>query len=254
MRRVPLKETGIEDLKAFDWISYFEYNNSHLLKLDFSNPQALTDEELKLILPSVKAFQIGEGSQGRHLTKCVKKFAEKSGYKEYAEIMRWFVLEENRHSQTLKRFLEVYNIEPVSKMWLDSVFRLLRKLTGLEWEVIVLVTAEMIALPYYTALSHATGSQLLKTVCEQMLNDELKHIVLQSDTLNRISAGRGEFRNCAVRIIRKILMSVTAFIVWHKYKALFLKGGYPYRIFKNHCREYLSESIYIEKNGTVLQA
>lgn len=251
MERTKLQETNIKNIKAFDWVKYFEYNNSHLLKIDFKNNSELSKDDIALITPSVRAFQIGEGSEGRHLTKCVKKFADKTGYKEYKTIMKWFVLEENRHSQTLKKYMGIYHIEPIKTLWIDNIFRLLRKLTGLECEVIVLVTAEMIALSYYTALSNAVNSEVLNIICQQMLNDELKHVVLQSDTLHRISAGRNNIVNNLSRLIRKIIMRITAFVVWHKYKTLFLKGGYSYRMFKNHCIEYLKESIHIEKTGNL---
>ena len=93
MKRVKLEETKIENLREFNWIEYFKYNNSHLLKLDFNKDNELTEEEKKLITPSIKEFQIGEGSEGKHLSKVVEKFALKSGYKDYIEIMKWFILE-----------------------------------------------------------------------------------------------------------------------------------------------------------------
>ena len=167
--------------------------------------------------------------------------------------MKWFVMEENRHSQTLKKYMEIYEIKPVNKLWIDKIFRILRKTMGLECEVIVLVTAEMIALSYYTALSNATNSNLLKTICSQMLNDELRHIVLQSDTLYRISKNRNKIINQLIRNIRKILMNGTVFVVWHKYKELFIKGGFEYKKFKKYSLEYLSESINIEKTGEILE-
>lgn len=251
MERVKLNSTKIDNLKDFDWIGYFKYNNSHLLKLDFNNCTELSDEEKILTTPSIKAFQIGEGSEGKHLTKVVERFALKNNYKDYPEIMKWFITEENRHSQTLKKYMEIYNIKSVNKLWIDNVFRILRKIMGLECEVIILVTAEMIALSYYTALSNATNSNLLKTICTQMLNDELKHVVLQSYTLHKISKNRSKFINKLVRNIRKIIMKVTAFVVWHKYKDLFIKGDYGYKKFKSHCMEYLNESINIEISGSI---
>ena len=251
MDRVKLADAKIEELKSFNWIEYFKYNNSHLLKLDFDNNKELSSDEIELITPSIRAFQIGEGSDGKHLTKVVNKFATKTGYEDYKKIMMWFIKEENRHSQTLKKYMEIYGIEPVRKMWIDNVFRFLRKLMGLECEVTILVTAEMIALSYYTALSNATDSKLLKTICEQMLNDELKHVVLQSDTLHRISKERNKIISWSVRVIRKIVMRVTAFVVWHKYKEVFIKGGYAYKEFKSHCMEYLVESIQIEMLGSL---
>lgn len=251
MERVKLVETKVEDLNTFDWIKYFEYNNSHLFKLDFSNNKELTEEEKNLITPSIKAFQIGEGSEGRHLSKVVEKFALKTNYKAYIEIMKWFIQEENRHSNTLKEYMNIYQIEASEKLWIDNIFRVLRKLMGLECEVIILVTAEMIALSYYTALSNATNSQLLKNICAQMLNDELKHVVLQSDTLHRISKNRNKVINSMIRILRKIIMGGTTSVVWFQYNSVFLKGNYTYKMFKSHCKEYLEESIYIEKNGAI---
>lgn len=90
----------MENLKNFDWIEYFKYNNAHLLKLDFTNNTELSKAKKELITPSIKAFQLGEGSEGKHLMKVVEKFSKQKDYKEYPEIMKWFILEENRHSQT----------------------------------------------------------------------------------------------------------------------------------------------------------
>jgi len=108
MERVKLNKTKIEELENFNWIEYFKYNNSNLLKLDFSNNTELSNEEKELIKPSIKAFQIGEGSDGKHLMKVVEKFALKNDYKDYIEIMKWFIMEENRHSQTLKEYMNIY--------------------------------------------------------------------------------------------------------------------------------------------------
>lgn len=93
MNRIKLSETGINNLSEFDWIQYFQHNNANLLKLDFSINNELSSEELELITPSIKAFQIGEGSEGKHLSKVVKKFATRTNYLKYEEIMKWFILE-----------------------------------------------------------------------------------------------------------------------------------------------------------------
>ena len=247
MKRVNLKETGIEDIKSFDWVEYFKYNNAHLIPLDYSLNNELNRGQKRLIFPSIKAFQIGEGSDGAHLTSVVKAFAEKTEYPEFPEIMKWFIVEENRHSKMLKAYLEAYGEECVNSLWIDNIFRGLRRLMGIECEVIVLVTAEMIALSYYDALADATDSVLLKDICTQMLHDELMHIVLQSDTLNRISSGRAKFFNTISRTIRKILMSVTSSVVWKKYKDVFIKAGYTKKDFKENCKFYLNQSISIEK-------
>lgn len=249
---VNLKETKIQDLEKFDWVAYFEYNNAHLLKLDYTKNQELTKEDIQCITPSIRSFQIGEGSDGKNLKKRVNSYVEKTKDISYQKAMDWFIVEENRHSQTLKKYMEIYHIQPLENIWIDKVFRMLRKLMGLECEVIVLVTAEMIALSYYTALSNSTNSDLLKTICKQMLQDELKHVVFQSYTLHKISRNRNKIFNTIVRAIRKSVMCVTLQVVWMKYKDLFIKGGYSKKQFKLDCISYLKQSIQIEKSGKLL--
>lgn len=249
MKRVPLSSAGVENAETFDWIAYFEYNNAHLLKIDYTVCNELTCDEIKLITPSIKAFQIGEGSEGKHLWKTVVKFSEKSGYTRYREIMRWFIIEENRHSNTIKRYMNAYGIPTAKHLWIDNVFRLMRKPMGIGCEVIVLVTAEMIALSYYDALAKATRSKQLKIICDQMLHDELRHVVLQSDTLRRLSQRRNKLTNQIVRAVRKILMRATAFVVWRKFRSLFVAGGYSYQDFRSNCKGYLKESMNIESAG-----
>lgn len=92
------------------------------------------------------------------------------------------------------------------------------------------------------------NSHLLKL--DYSLNDELKHVVLQSDTLNRISSDRSELANSISRTIRKAIMCITSSVVWLKYKNVFEKGGYTKKFFKENCKFYLNESIAIEKTGS----
>ena len=73
MERVKLIETKINNLEKFNWIEYFRYNNSHLLKLDFESNVELTNEEKELIAPSIRAFQIGEGSERETFKQSCRK-------------------------------------------------------------------------------------------------------------------------------------------------------------------------------------
>lgn len=245
MERVPLSDTRITDPISFEWLAYFQDNAAHLPHLDFTRKADLSEAEKSLITPSIRAFQLGEGSDGRCLLHAAEQFAAQTEYREYPEIMRYFIGEENRHSHTLKRYMALCGIEPAQRVWIDSMFRFLRKRMGLFSEVTVLVTAEIIALSYYKALSEATQSALLKNICAQMLYDELRHVVFQSATLFRLR----KVRPLVVPFLRRALMRVTAFVVWHSFRPLFLKGGYTRRCFFHHCMEYLTESIAIEKSG-----
>src|SRR5258706_385192 len=93
-----------------------------------------------------------------------------AGDYEYIEAIRLFIAEEQRHARDLAHFLQINEIPLVKTTFTDGVFRRLRQILGnLEISIAVLITAEIIAIVYYTALRDATNSQVLQTLCKQIL-------------------------------------------------------------------------------------
>lgn len=236
-----LSDLHLGNYKKFDWGSYFIVNHEHRLQIDFSEETELSEGEKALIFPSIQNFQKGEASDGIHLLHCVKRYATRNHDSAYLEAMKWFIREENRHSAYLKEYMDHYGIPERKTSVLDQIFRSLRKLGGLKGEVIVLVTAEMIALSYYSALSECTDSPVLKKICRQMLHDELRHIVFQSCTLNKIKVSPLE------NLLRIFLMEATVTVVWLSMKNVFQSGGYTFRRLLCDSLGYLKQSIDISK-------
>lgn len=56
------------------------------------------------------------------------------------------------------------NIPIRKKNQLDRIFRKIRQCSGIESEIITLVTAEIIALTYYSVIGDATDSKELKKI------------------------------------------------------------------------------------------
>ena len=222
-----------------DWNIYFSRNNDNRLDLDFSKETQLSFAERSLIFPSIREFQKGEGSDGRYLLEAAEKSADKWGIPEYFESMQWFVGEENWHSAYLRKYMDFYDVKVKERSFLDKVFRKLRQLGGLKCEVTVLVTAEMIALTYYDALAESTDSSALKSICAQMLRDEIPHIMFQSYTLSH-------FTNCAVdKWMRILLMEITLLFVWGAFHEVYQAGGYSFAKFLKENLGYLRQSILL---------
>ena len=78
-KMIRLSSVTFKGEKITDWLAYFQYNEKHLLKLDFALSEKISKEEIRMIAPSVQAFQKGEGSDGRHLMKTVEDYANKTG-------------------------------------------------------------------------------------------------------------------------------------------------------------------------------
>lgn len=226
-----------------DWVSYFRQNARDRLVIEFTAENYLTEREKKLIFPSVRMFQAGEASEGKHLLKTAERYVRKSKDREYLDAMKYFIAEENCHSYYLKRYMEYYGVPVRRKNRLDGWFRRLRKLGGLKGEVIVLVTAEMIALSYYQALAACTGSGVLKRICRQMLHDELRHLVFQSYTLYKLKS------SWLQEILRIFLMQMTVWAVWPALRNVLKKGGYSYWYFYRESMGYLRQSMRIARCG-----
>ena len=222
-----------------DWISYFEKNDTKRLRLDFSEEKPLTEQEKKLIFPSIRAFQKGEGSDGKFLLQTVEHYVKAGGPAEYQRAMELFVKEENWHSAYLKAYLEHYGIKSAKKSALDAIFRKLRHLGGIKCEVTVLVTAEMIALTYYDALANCTDSKVLKRICQQMLDDEVPHIQFQSYTLSRFRPNRMDI------LLRALLMNFTLLFVWGAFHQVYRTGGYGFIRFLKENNDTLRQSVFL---------
>lgn len=234
-----LTDSKMNKFNYRDWCAYFAANHEQRLQIDFSKEQGLSEEERRLIFPSIRAFQKGEGSEGRHLLKTARAFAEETNNPEYEEAMSWFVKEENWHSAYLKRYMNFYQVEAAEKSVLDHMFRRLRQMGGLKCEVTILVTAEMIALTYYDALGKCTDSPALKSICAQMLHDELPHIMFQSYTL-------GHFKNGLLdKWMRIALMEVTLLLVWSAFHRVYQAGGYSFSRYLRENLGYLQQSVYL---------
>ncbi len=243
---IKLSRLQIEELKNYDWAAYFGRNARRKLLVEFTAENYLTEQERKLIFPSIRMFQAGEASDGKHLMKTVERYVKKSRDEAYLEAMKWFIAEENRHSDYLTKYMEYYGVKPRKKTWLDRWFRRIRKIGGLKGEIIVLVTAEMVALTYYHALAECTDSRVLKRICRQMLHDELRHIVFQSYSLYRLKS------NPLEELLRICLMQMTVWAVWPGLCKVLRKGGFHYWHFYRESMGYLRQSMEIARRGEIV--
>ncbi len=133
------------------WCDYFRANRTTSADLPWDDAYKLTQGERLAIERSIQQFQLGEGAAGRRLLERGHAYSEAAGDPFFQEALTLFIKEEQRHSGHLLRFMRQQGIPAIGKHWLDSVFRRLRVFSGLELELRVLVTAEIIAVPYYRA-------------------------------------------------------------------------------------------------------
>jgi len=195
-------------------------------RLPWIDPTTLSHEESRCIQSSIQQFQLGEGSSGRRLLQRGREFADAAGDPDFLEALALFVKEEQRHSGYLLRFMQREGIPASSSHWVDTVFRRLRVLAGLELSLRVLVSAEIIAIPYYRALGAATQSPLLQAISGRILQDEAAHLRFQASMLWRLAANRPLFADRIVSGIHRVFLLITCLVVWCEHGCVFRAAGY----------------------------
>lgn len=236
-----------------DWVDYFRGNGLVAMRVPWHLGPDLRPGERTAIARSIRLFQLGESSEGRHLTRFSREWAARSGDAAYPEAIRMLIAEEQRHSSVLARFMEMNGISRIRRGFSDRVFRRLRNLIGsLEISLGVLVTAEIIAKMYYPALRAATDSTVLRAICDQVYRDELAHVEFQAEQLARIRATRRALPLWATALLHRILFYGTAVLVDVSHRAVLRLGGLGFTSFLLQCRhEFLRDLAAMDPRNRI---
>lgn len=215
---------------SYDWVDYF-YRNAPEPVLPWGNTVRLSGAERLAVIASIRQFQLGEGATGRRMLERAQRFSRKTGDLGLIAALKLFLREEQRHSKILARFLELENVPCLRKHWVDSIFRYLRGLAGLELCLKVLVTAELLARPYYSALRNATGSPLLRSICQLIFDEEGAHLQFQAFTLSQFEKRHGRTARDLLRRLHAALLASTAVILWLEHRSVFRAANRTFRQF-----------------------
>ena len=191
----------------------------------------LTPEELTAVTKSIQQFQLGEGSKGQRLLDRGKAFGNKVNDPCFVGALELFIKEEQQHSKYLAHFMQSQNIPLISHHWVDTIFRKLRGLAGLELSLTILVSAEFIAVPYYRALREATDSLTLRNICTRILEDETAHLRFQAAMLARVASDRKPVWKRAMSELHWLFLLGTIFVVWAGHRSVFESAGVGIRQF-----------------------
>jgi hypothetical protein len=235
---IPLSGDRAESRK---WYAHFSLRSLTALHVSRCAARQLTERERRIITPSIQQFQLGEGARGQRLLERGQKFGRSVSDPLFAGTLELFIREEQQHSRYLAAFMESQRIPRLQRHWIDLVFRALRGLAGLELSLAVLVTAEIIAVPYYRALRAATGSPILKTICTRILDDEASHLKYQASMLARVTAAHSPEVQRIFDRLHQFFLRGTILVVWSGHGSVFKAAGYTYGKFKNETLDEFSK-------------
>ena len=247
---MPLTATrSFEASLSESWLDYYRDNREALLEIPWERGAEISESEHDAIWESVREFQLGESSEGKHIMHCAREFAARRRTPAYAEVIELFVREEQRHARDLGRFMDLAGIPRRARTWPDTVFRRLRQLGGLEVSISVLITAEIIAKVYYAALREATGSSVLRRICDQVLRDEHEHVRFQCDYLAVLRGKRRPALLALTGAVQRFLFFGTCLVVWKCHNRAIRKGGMGFGRFWRGCWREMNEAMRHVRSG-----
>jgi hypothetical protein len=166
------------------WINHFEANTrlNHELQLPEA-PCSLPEADRKEIVNSIAIFQLGESGGGTRLRRYTRSIATLENLRGYRRAVDLFVAEEQSHAALLARTVTHLRGDLLQKQWTNSIFRWMRDLVNLEFNIQVLLTAELIAEVYFGLLALRCSDPVVQTVAKKLLRDEMGHLAFQRDFL-----------------------------------------------------------------------
>lgn len=212
-----------------EWVAYFQENAANLRTIPWDRGAEATPEELAAIVPSLRAWQLGETSDGAHLISLAERYAAAQADPDFVAAIRLFIAEEQRHGETLGLFLDLAGVERAKADFGDSLFRVARAmLSRMEVWATVVVMVETHAMLYYNAIRRATGSTVLRTICEQILADEVPHLRFQCERLAILHRRRSAWRRAVTMMGHRVLFLTMTLAIWLGHRHALRAGGYGF--------------------------
>ena len=143
------------------WLRYFTANRHNFIEPDWQAPIPLTTELRSLLARSLSHFQLGESGGGQHLFG-------KAGEQEeaYRAALKLFVAEEAEHARLLQGLVIRFGGRLIKRHWTHLLFRAARRALGLNFEIQVLLIAELVGTAYYRMLHRRARDPILDQVCD----------------------------------------------------------------------------------------
>ena len=192
-----------------NWLDYFKSNAVNRAQVPWHLGLEIPDFIRPAFVRSLQKFQIGESGDGNNLRRQAATTCD-PGYEATIDL---FIKEEQEHARLMARVLTGLGAPLIKRDWSDACFVLLRRLFGLNHELLVLLIPEIIAKRYFRALHDGIPDPVVRAVCHQILHDEEGHVAFHIDTLQRAIRETGLLRRAATRVAWKSLFRLGCLVV-----------------------------------------
>lgn len=154
------------------WLRHFRRNRRHRPAPDWHLPVVERPMRLPALTRSLARFQLGETGGGRRLQRKAARGLDAR----HREVLGLFVEEEREHARLLGLLVHRFDGTLIERHWSSAVFRIVRRALHFDWEIQVLLSAEIVGSAFYIGLAERSPDPVLHQVCRLILRDEARHL------------------------------------------------------------------------------
>jgi len=213
------------------WLDYFQHNRDHRFDIPWERG---VHPDLCLrgpLIASLQRFQVGENGTGSHLR--VKAAATNDP--DYQAALDLFIKEEQEHARLMAEVLQRLGAPLLENHWSDRIFVLLRRLFGLNLELLLLLMPEMIAKRFFRALHDGTRDLVLCAVFAQIGHDEEGHLAFHTDYLQHAFATLPLWKRGVLRAVWRVAFRAACLLVMFDHRSALRAVGVSWAKFWWDC-------------------
>lgn len=210
------------------WSSEFASRAGRHASVQIGAVVELTEQEKVSLGRSLATFQLGETGSGEHVLTAARESGVST---DYYDALRAFLDEEHEHARLLALILDAIDQPLLEDHWSDRAFVYIRRIKSIHSQVLTLLVAELVAVPYYRSLRDGTGSDQLATVFGHIHADEARHVDFHAETLPALMQGWSAPVRWLVRAFWNSLVATTSVIVAFEHGAALRVAGVRRRRF-----------------------
>lgn len=234
-------------MNSKEWLAYYQANKRDRTEPKWNQPSPLEPARQRVLAHSLSHFQLGETGGGTFLLSSARAQAPEDFA--YHEALELFVAEESEHARLLECLVFRFGGITIEKHWTHSLFRLARRVLGLNFEVQVLVIAEIVGTAYYRLLRARTRDSVLDDTCGLLLSDEARHIEFHADWLGDFMAKLLPLQAAIWRTQFQILFGLAARVAWFDHRdAMYASGSNRNEFFLEARRECIRFLRSLQRN------
>lgn len=162
---------------TMQWLAHFESSVERPRNIDWSRVPQIDEELREPLVRALAFFQRGLSSQGFNLRTKVRQHCPD----EYVQCIDLYVQEKAIHADQLAKLVWALGGQPGRRSVADFAFRRFRRRFGWLAEIMVLLSVEMVTVPFFRVLANQIDDPLIRDVLEGIIYDQSWHIGFHID-------------------------------------------------------------------------